>query len=138
MHLQDAPYLLEPLVAELPAQALRVRLALLTAAAKLFFARPPECQGLLGSALAAAAADADQDVHDRGLLYYRSALLQLHSLSGPPSVKWKVDWEEWHFCAQVGDFFEGQCALLACKCSKLQTDWHDRHSANCGELMPAS
>lgn len=69
--LQDAPYLLEPLVTEFPTQALRVRLALLSAIAKLFFARPPECQGLLGSALAAAAADTDQDVHDRGLLYYR-------------------------------------------------------------------
>jgi len=68
---QDAPYLLEPLVADFLGQALHVRLALLTAAAKLFFARPPECQGLLGSALAAAAADTDQDVHDRGLLYYR-------------------------------------------------------------------
>lgn len=52
-------------------QALPVRLALLSAAAKLFFARPPECQALLGSALAAASADTDQDVHDRGLLYYR-------------------------------------------------------------------
>ena len=58
-------------MADFQAQSLRIRLALLTAAAKLFFARPPECQGLLGSALAAAAADTDQDVHDRGLLYYR-------------------------------------------------------------------
>lgn len=58
-------------MADFAAQALRIRLALLTAAAKLFFARPPECQGLLGSALAAAAADTNQDVHDRGLLYYR-------------------------------------------------------------------
>jgi AP-4 complex subunit beta-1 len=70
---QDAPYLLEPLVAGFPVQALRIRLALLTAVVKLFFARPPECQGLLGSVLAAAAADTDQDVHDRGLLYHRCA-----------------------------------------------------------------
>ena len=58
-------------MADFVGQALLVRLALLTAAAKLFFARPPECQALLGSALAAAAADTDQDVHDRSLLYYR-------------------------------------------------------------------
>ena len=50
-----------------------MRLALLTAALKLFFARPPECQALLGAALAAAAADANQDVRDRGLMYYRRA-----------------------------------------------------------------
>lgn len=68
---QDAPYLLELVAADWASQALAVRLALLTAAAKLFFARPPECQRLLGSLLALAAADTDQDVHDRGLLYYR-------------------------------------------------------------------
>ena len=50
-----------------------VRLAVLTAAARLFFKRPPECQRLLGAVLAAAAADSNQDVHDRGLMYYRHA-----------------------------------------------------------------
>lgn len=48
-----------------------MKLALLSAAAKLFFQRPPECQALLGAALAAAVADTDQDVRDRGLMYYR-------------------------------------------------------------------
>ena len=60
------------MAADWASQALVVRLALLSAAAKLFFARPPECQRLLGSLLALATADTDQDVHDRGLLYYRS------------------------------------------------------------------
>lgn len=50
-----------------------MRLALLPAATKLFFKRPPECQLLLGTTLAAAAADSNQDVHDRALLYYRLA-----------------------------------------------------------------
>ena len=49
----------------------QVQLALLTAAMKLFFKRPPECQQLLGAALAAASAESSQDVHDRALLYYR-------------------------------------------------------------------
>ena len=68
---QDAPYLLEPLAVGFSDEEVPVRLALLTAALKLFFARPPECQALLGAALAAAVADANQDVRDRGLMYYR-------------------------------------------------------------------
>lgn len=76
--IQDAPYLLEPLVEEWASQAVIVRLTLLTAAAKLFFMRPAECQPVLGSTLAAAVADVDQDVHDRALLYFR--LLQ-HDVS---------------------------------------------------------
>ena len=68
---QDAPYLLEPLGAGFSSEPVPVRLALLAAAGKLFFARPPECQRLLGSVLAAASADPNQDVHDRALLYYR-------------------------------------------------------------------
>lgn len=52
-----------------------VRLALLAAAMKLFFRRPPECQKLLGSVLAAASSDTNQDVHDRALLYYRCPAL---------------------------------------------------------------
>lgn len=68
---QDAPYLLEPLAHSFSSEDTVVKLALLSAAAKLFFQRPPECQALLGCALAAAVADTDQDVHDRGLMYYR-------------------------------------------------------------------
>ena len=48
-----------------------VRLAALTAAAQLFFKRPPESQRLLGAVLACGLADQHQDVHDRALLYYR-------------------------------------------------------------------
>ena len=59
-----------------------VRLALLAAAMKLFFRRPPECQKLLGSVLAAASSDTNQDVHDRALLYYRCPAL------APPKIWW--------------------------------------------------
>lgn len=69
--LQDAPYLLEPAVQSYAAETAPVRLALLSAVAKLFFKRPPECQLLLGSVMASAIADSNQDVHDRALLYYR-------------------------------------------------------------------
>jgi hypothetical protein len=48
-----------------------VKLALLTAAAKLFFRRPGESRKLLGACLAGGLNDSDQDVHDRALLYYR-------------------------------------------------------------------
>ena len=72
----DAPYLLEPMVESFGEESSAlVRLGLLTAVAKLFFVRPAEARPILGSALKFAMADTNQDVHDRGLLYYR--LLQL-------------------------------------------------------------
>lgn len=69
--IQDAPYLLEACAQGFADEPDQVQLALLTAAMKLFFKRPPECQQLLGAALAAASAESTQDVHDRALLYYR-------------------------------------------------------------------
>jgi hypothetical protein len=66
-----APYLLQPLADGFATEPPCVRLALLTAAAKLFFRRPPEARKLLGSCVAAGLSDSDQDVHDRALLYYR-------------------------------------------------------------------
>ena len=73
--MQDAPYLLEPLAEGFTEEAVPVRLALLAAVMKLFFRRPPECQKLLGSVLAAASSDTNQDVHDRALFYYRCPAL---------------------------------------------------------------
>ena len=73
----DAPYILEPLADGFGDESSAlVRLGVLTAAAKLFFVRPAECRLLLGRSLRAAVADDNQDVHDRGLLYFR--LLQLN------------------------------------------------------------
>jgi len=69
--LQDAPYLLESLGHAMAGEAVPVRLALLSAASKLFLKRPPECHLLLGAVLAAGASDGNQDVHDRALFYYR-------------------------------------------------------------------
>lgn len=68
---QDAPYLLEECALGFANEEDQVQLALLSAAMKLFFKRPPECQQLLGATLAAASAESSQDVHDRALLYYR-------------------------------------------------------------------
>ena len=68
---QDAPYLLEAFADTFAAEEPPVRLALLSAAAGLFFRRPPEAKPLLGAVLAAGAADADVEVRDRALLYYR-------------------------------------------------------------------
>lgn len=76
--LQDAPYLLEPLGGGFADEPVPVRLALLAAVGNLFFKRPPECQRLLGSVLSAALADPNQDIHDRALLYYRSACIWHH------------------------------------------------------------
>ena len=70
--LPEAPYALEPLLAELKEEAdAGVRGELLTAAVKLFLNRPAEMQRMLGCALAAGSADADAAVRDRALLYYR-------------------------------------------------------------------
>lgn len=73
--MQDAPYLLEACAQGFTNEEDQVQLALLSAAMKLFFKRPPECQQLLGVTLAAASAESSQDVHDRALLYYRSAFV---------------------------------------------------------------
>merc|ERR1740139_2181552 len=49
-----------------------VRLEMLTTAVKLFFARPPEMQAMLGKLLDKAISESQHpDVRDRGLLYYR-------------------------------------------------------------------
>eukprot|EP00887_Chlorella_sp_A99_P000646 scaffold5.g646.t1 len=80
---QDAPYVLEEMAGGFADEEPEVKLRLLTAAAKLFFKRPPEARPALGAALAAGAADANQDVHDRALLYYR--LLQ-HSVGAAQAV----------------------------------------------------
>lgn len=68
-----APYTLQPLADAFGSEPAGVKLALLTAAAKLFFSRPPEAQKLLGACIAAGLNDGDQGVHDRALLYYRCA-----------------------------------------------------------------
>eukprot|EP00898_Chlorokybus_atmophyticus_P000521 jgi/Chlat1/146/Chrsp1S03236 len=70
--LPDAPYVLENLAQTfLDEESPKVRSELLTAAAKLFFQRPPECQYMLGTMLEYGCQDSHQDVHDRALLYYR-------------------------------------------------------------------
>lgn len=68
----EAPYVLEPALASFEEEPdPRVRLELLTAAAKLFFKRPPEMRAMLQNALQAGCLDADQDVHDRAVMYVR-------------------------------------------------------------------
>ncbi len=90
--MKDAPYLLEPLAEGFAEEAVPVRLALLAAVTKLFFRRPPECQKLLGSVLAAASSDTNQDIHDRALLYYRCSSLPqtpfLSALSSACDITW--------------------------------------------------
>jgi AP-4 complex subunit beta-1 len=69
----EAPYTLEKLIDQYdtltdPA----IKSALLSSTMKLFFLRPPETQKMLGRLLAKATDDvSSQDLHDRGLLYYR-------------------------------------------------------------------
>jgi AP-4 complex subunit beta-1 len=71
-HVDEAPYLLEPLAASLKDEIPRVRMQLLSTVMRLFFKRPPECQALLGKVLQQATLDSShQDVHDRAMLYYR-------------------------------------------------------------------
>lgn len=49
--LPNSPYVLEELVATVSEESSLVKLHLLTAAMKLFFKRPPECQEMLGRLL---------------------------------------------------------------------------------------
>jgi AP-4 complex subunit beta-1 len=69
----EAPYLLENMIDDFEEElSVIVKLQLLTATTKAFFARPPEVQSMLGRLLKAALNDVtDQDTHDRALLYYR-------------------------------------------------------------------
>jgi len=70
---QDAPYALEKLIDDYDnLKDVRVKQNLLNATIKIFFARPPETQRMLGRLLLKVTDDvSSQDLHDRGLLYYR-------------------------------------------------------------------
>ena len=70
---QDAPYALEKLIDDYDnLKDVRVKQNLLNASMKTFFARPPETQRMLGRLLMKVTDDvSSQDLHDRGLLYYR-------------------------------------------------------------------
>ncbi|CAE7162401.1 apdG, partial [Symbiodinium pilosum] len=74
--IEDAPYLLEPMIDSFMEESGVVQLEMLTAAVKLFFCRPPEVQRMLGCLLQKAIQECTHpDVRDRALLYYR--LLQV-------------------------------------------------------------
>lgn len=70
---QDAPYALEKLIDDYDnLKDVRVKQNLLNATMKMFFVRPPEVQRMLGRLLMKVTDDvSSQDLHDRGLLYYR-------------------------------------------------------------------
>eukprot|EP00397_Hematodinium_sp_SG-2012_P010110 GEMP01010216.1.p1 GENE.GEMP01010216.1~~GEMP01010216.1.p1 ORF type:complete len:806 (+),score=184.17 GEMP01010216.1:132-2549(+) len=71
-HIDNAPYLLEPLVDNFnEEESTLVKLMLLTVTAKLFFKRPPEVRDCLGRLLQHAIESSHPDVKDRALLYYR-------------------------------------------------------------------
>jgi len=80
----DAPYALEKLIDDYDnLKDVRVKQSLLNATMKIFFARPPETQRMLGRLLMKVTDDvSSQDLHDRGLLYYRL----LKSGADPTSV----------------------------------------------------
>lgn len=70
---QDAPYIIEPLIDEIEEQKdICVRLELLTTTVKLFFRRAPEVQAMLGRLFKALSEDdSSPDVLDRVHMYYR-------------------------------------------------------------------
>lgn len=70
---QDAPYIIEPLIDDIEEQkSICVRLELLTTAVKLFFRRAPEVQAMLGRLFKALSEDdSSPDVLDRVHMYYR-------------------------------------------------------------------
>jgi len=69
--LRSTPYVLEAAAAGFEGEEVPVKLALLTAAARTFFARPHETRPALGAALAAGAADPSRVVRERATLYHR-------------------------------------------------------------------
>jgi vesicle coat complex subunit len=71
--IDDAPYLLEPLIDGIKdEESVLVRCELLTATLKLFFKRPPEVQKMMGRLLKTCLTEnVNKLVHDRALLYFR-------------------------------------------------------------------
>ena len=74
--LDEAPYLLEKLIDGIcsgESESAAIKMQLLVAVAKMFFARPPECVRMLGRYLdyLLNTEDVDADLRDRALLYYR-------------------------------------------------------------------
>jgi AP-4 complex subunit beta-1 len=82
--INDAPYALEKLIDNYDdLKDVQVKQNLLNATMKMFFARPPEVQRMLGRLLMKVTDDvSSQDLHDRGLLYYR----MLKSGADPSSI----------------------------------------------------
>ncbi|XP_064473195.1 AP-4 complex subunit beta-1-like [Ornithodoros turicata] len=70
--LEQAPYVLEEYVENLNAEEdVLVKHSLLNTALRLFFARPPEMQTILGSLLDALSKDSDPFLRQQAILYYR-------------------------------------------------------------------
>ena len=71
--LYQAPYLLEKIVDDYDAETdVDVKVSLLSACAKLFFQRAPECHAMFAKLLRAALSDtSDNDLRDRALFYYK-------------------------------------------------------------------
>jgi len=72
-NMRQAPYLLESVIDKYDDEtSVQVKINLLTAVLKLFFARPPELHGMLVQLLTVMVNDtSDSNLHDRALLYYR-------------------------------------------------------------------
>lgn len=71
-HIEDAPYLLEGMSANLASEPHELRLEILTTSMRLLFKRPPEMQPVLALVFRQLINDfSHADVHDRALFYYR-------------------------------------------------------------------
>ena len=110
--LQDAPYILEALVERFSEQSAEVKLALLTAVAKLFFKRAPECRAALGAALAAGVSDSDPSVSERAALYHK-----LLKEAGPEAAREVIAAPR----PAIARYEEGQSAEVA---DKLFDEWN--------------
>lgn len=77
--LYQAPYLLEKIVDDYEQETdVDVKMALLSACAKLFFQRAPECQMMFARLLQSALNDtSDNDLRDRALFYYKLLKLDM-------------------------------------------------------------
>ena len=70
-HLENSAYILEEYVDDVESMNSDVKLSCLTAAAKLFFKKPAECQEMLGSVLEHCLSNSDLLVKETALYYYR-------------------------------------------------------------------
>lgn len=126
--IDDAPYILEPLINNFAEEGSNlVRIELLTATMKLFFKRPPELKNMLGVLLKKAVEEKSQvDVRDQALFYYRLLRYDVHEAARivnceKVKVRSFVEAEDTEAKDQIFDEFNSLSAIYGIPSARFNT-----------------